>query len=73
MQELTVNEKALEALMSDAANKPQTRGACAVATINGRDIKAQPTFKADGSFRALRFVMDGQVAKSGDVWSAVRA
>ena len=73
MQELTANEKALEALMHDAANKPQTRGACAIATINGREIKAQPTFKRDGSFKSLRFVMNGQVAKSGDVWSAVRA
>jgi len=70
---LTGNEKALEALMHEAANKPQTRGACAVATINGRNIKAKAHFRADGRIKSIRFAMDGQSAKAHDVWAAVRA
>ena len=73
MQELTANEKALETLMHDAANKPQTRGVCVWGEINGKLIRVKPVFKADGSFRGLRFAIDGQIAKVADAWAAVRA
>ena len=73
-RQLTTNEQALANLMDEAANKPRTKSPCAWATINGREIMCAPTFnKADNTFRAFRFVVDGKAMKAADVWQAVRA
>jgi len=73
MNTLTANEQALEKLMHEAADLPRTRGACKWATINGREIRCSPTYRADGTFLAVRFVVDGQGMKTREVWRAVRA
>ena len=72
-RQLTENEKALEALMHEAANLPRTRGGCKWATINGHEIMCAPTYKASGEFLACRFVVDGKSMKAADLWQAVRA
>jgi hypothetical protein len=72
--QLTANEQALMTLMQEAADKPRVKSPCAWATINGREIMCAPTFnKADNTFRAFRFVVDGKAMKAAGVWQAVRA
>lgn len=73
MNTLNHNQKALETLMHDAANLPRTRGACKWATINGMEVMCAPTYRADGTFRGVRFVVDGKSMKARDLWQAVRA